>query len=72
MNFCFLVRCAVFEECIFVKDLYSRLFPIEFEFRVYFTGNKVVYKNGGAMITGVPVTDVTTSAANKNYDASAF
>ena len=26
VNFCFLVRCAVFEECIFVKDFYSRLF----------------------------------------------
>lgn len=45
----------------------DKIESIEFEFRVYFTGNKVVYKNGGAMITGVPVTDVTTSAANKNY-----
>jgi len=45
----------------------DKIESIEFEFRVCFTGNKVVYKNGGAKITKVPVTDVTTSAANRNY-----
>lgn len=57
----------------------ENLESVEFAFRVFFTGQKVVYdkdgnKLGGDTVLGdtipgytIPVTDVTTNAANRNY-----
>lgn len=49
----------------------DNLKSVEFEFRVYFTGNKVLYTNNGKKVWYpqyvTPVTDVTTNAANRNY-----
>ncbi|MDE7322652.1 MAG: hypothetical protein K2N73_07925 [Lachnospiraceae bacterium] len=42
-----------------------------FAFRVRFTGNKVLYDNDGSKLQvgnqKIPITDVTTNSANKNY-----
>lgn len=47
----------------------ENLESVEFEFRVFFTGRKVIYVNNGIILDAVslPITDVTTSAANRNY-----
>lgn len=57
----------------------KQLESVTFEYRVYFTGNKVVYDKEGNVLNKpsddydesgkyrVPVTDVTTNAANRNY-----
>ena len=57
----------------------KQLESVTFEYRVYFTGNKVVYDKEGNLLNKpsddydesgkyrVPVTDVTTNAANRNY-----
>lgn len=47
----------------------ENLESVEFEFRVFFTGQKVIYDNDGNKVAAVslPITDVTTNAANRNY-----
>lgn len=45
----------------------ENLEAVEFEYRVVFTGNKVVYDNDGNKDRRIPITDVTTNAANRNY-----
>lgn len=46
----------------------ENLESVEFEFRIFFTGNKVVYdKDGYKVSAGISITDVTTNAANRNY-----
>jgi len=56
----------------------ENLESVEFAYRIYFTGNKVLYDSNGDKIwwdeeeedevsSIIPITDVTTSAANKNY-----
>lgn len=45
----------------------ENLESVEFEYRVFFTGQKVVYNNAGGKINAVSITDVTTNAANRNY-----
>ncbi|HBN57400.1 MAG TPA: hypothetical protein DD414_11560 [Lachnospiraceae bacterium] len=46
----------------------NHLESVEFEFRVFFTGRKVVYdKDGKKADVSTPITDVTTNATNRNY-----
>lgn len=46
----------------------DHLESVEYEFRIRFTGNKVIYDNDGKIAgDSIPVTDVTTNAANRNY-----
>lgn len=57
----------------------EKLESVEFEFRVFFTGYKVIYDRSGNKVSEydavknenvpvrVPITDVTTNAANRNY-----
>lgn len=46
----------------------ANLESVEFEFRVFFTGQKVIYETDGNKAAEIlPITDVTTSAANRNY-----
>lgn len=45
----------------------ENLESVEFEYRIYFTGYKVLYDTNGNKDRRVEITDVTTSAANRNY-----
>ncbi len=50
----------------------DQLKSVTFKYRVRFTGNKVVYNTEGNKIEiggkkAIPITDVTTNAANRNY-----
>lgn len=57
----------------------ENLESVEFDFRIFFTGRKVIYDKDGNKVSiyndtkkeyetvSVPITDVTTNAANRNY-----